>query len=66
MSATTIAQLGGAGTAHVADLTDPGGDHRPCGTRSCARTGRPDVLVNAAGWDRIEPFMDNDDELWRT
>ena len=26
----------------------------------------PDVLVNAAGWDRIEPFMDNDDELWQT
>jgi short chain dehydrogenase len=24
------------------------------------------VLVNAAGWDRIEPFMDNDDELWQT
>jgi 2-hydroxycyclohexanecarboxyl-CoA dehydrogenase len=26
--------------------------------------GAPDVIVNAAGWDRIEPFMDNDDELW--
>jgi 2-hydroxycyclohexanecarboxyl-CoA dehydrogenase len=24
------------------------------------------VLVNAAGWDRIEPFMNNDDELWQT
>jgi 2-hydroxycyclohexanecarboxyl-CoA dehydrogenase len=24
------------------------------------------VLVNAAGWDRIEPFMDNDDDLWQT
>ena len=35
----TIAELGGAGTPHVADLTDPGGDHGRCGTRSCARTG---------------------------
>jgi len=25
---------------------------------------RVDVLVNAAGWDRIEPFMDNAPELW--
>ena len=31
-----------------------------------AAHGIPDVLVNAAGWDRIEPFMDNDDELWPT
>ena len=28
--------------------------------------GVPDIVVNAAGWDRIEPFMDNDDELWQT
>ena len=58
-----IARIGGASTAHIADLTDPGaiiglrdeivGTHRA-----------PDVLVNAAGWDRIEPFMDNDDKLW--
>jgi len=25
---------------------------------------RVDVLVNAAGWDRIEPFMENAPELW--
>ena len=29
-----------------------------------ARVQRVDVLVNAAGWDRIEPFMDNPPELW--
>ncbi len=28
------------------------------------RTACPHILVNAAGLDRIEPFMDNDDELW--
>jgi 2-hydroxycyclohexanecarboxyl-CoA dehydrogenase len=28
------------------------------------RVPRVDVLVNAAGWDRIEPFMDNSPDLW--
>ena len=42
-----------------------GRDHGRAGRGRARRTGRPDVLVNAAGWDRIEPFMDNDDELWR-
>jgi 2-hydroxycyclohexanecarboxyl-CoA dehydrogenase len=28
------------------------------------KLGLPDVIVNAAGFDRVEPFMDNDDELW--
>jgi 2-hydroxycyclohexanecarboxyl-CoA dehydrogenase len=61
----TAEQIGAPSTAHVADLTDPAavlamrdeviGEHRI-----------PDVLVNAAGWDRIEPFMDNDDALWQT
>ena len=27
--------------------------------------GLPHVLVNAAGFDRVEPFMSNDDELWQ-
>ena len=26
--------------------------------------GPIDVLVNNAGWDRIEPFLDTDEELW--
>lgn len=26
--------------------------------------GAVDVLVNAAGWDRVEPFIDNDPDLW--
>lgn len=29
-----------------------------------AQVPRVDVLVNAAGWDRIEPFMTNTPELW--
>jgi 2-hydroxycyclohexanecarboxyl-CoA dehydrogenase len=26
--------------------------------------GRLDVLVNAAGWDRLEPFLENEPEFW--
>jgi 2-hydroxycyclohexanecarboxyl-CoA dehydrogenase len=29
-----------------------------------AAHGVPDVIVNAAGFDRVEPFMANDDALW--
>jgi 2-hydroxycyclohexanecarboxyl-CoA dehydrogenase len=29
-----------------------------------ARVERVDVLVNAAGWDRSEPFMENAPEVW--
>ncbi len=29
-----------------------------------SKAQRVDVLVNGAGWDRIEPFMDNAPELW--
>ncbi len=29
-----------------------------------AEAGRADVLVNAAGWDRLEPFLENTPELW--
>jgi len=29
-----------------------------------AQIPRVDVLVNAAGWDRAEPFMDNAPEVW--
>src|SRR3546814_20273231 len=27
------------------------------------RHGRMDILVNVAGWDRIEPFMQNDEDF---
>jgi len=32
--------------------------------REAAKPGRIDALVNAAGWDRVEPFMENDPQLW--
>lgn len=30
-----------------------------------ATHGPPDVIVNAAGFDRVEPFLENDDALWQ-
>jgi NAD(P)-dependent dehydrogenase (short-subunit alcohol dehydrogenase family) len=59
----TAQELGGS--AHVADLTDPAAV-LALRDEVLARHGAPGVLVNAAGWDRIEPFLDNDDELWQT
>lgn len=60
----TATELDGASTAHVADLTDPGAIGALRDEVIDAHRA-PDVLVNAAGWDRIEPFMDNDDQLWQ-
>ena len=60
----TIAQIGGASTAHTVDLTDPTRIRGLCDDVLAAH-GVPGILVNAAGWDRIEPFMENDDQLWQ-
>jgi 2-hydroxycyclohexanecarboxyl-CoA dehydrogenase len=61
----TAERIGDRSTAHVADLTDPAAVLSVCDVVIGAHR-IPDVLVNAAGWDCIEPFMDNDDELWQT
>lgn len=45
------------------DLTDPGSVAQFVEAIE-AKVQRVDVLVNGAGWDRIEPFMDNTPELW--
>ncbi len=29
------------------------------------KTGGAQIVVNVAGWDRIEPFMDNTDDFWQ-
>ena len=60
----TVAELGDVSTAHVADLTDPAAI-AALRDEVVQMHRVPDVLVNAAGWDRIEPFMDNDDRLWQ-
>ncbi len=51
------------GGAFVVDLADPAAILR-VRDEVVERHGLPDVIVNAAGFDRIEPFMANDDALW--
>ena len=34
-----------------------------CAAEALAKAGRVDVLVNAAGWDRIQPFIENTTEF---
>jgi 2-hydroxycyclohexanecarboxyl-CoA dehydrogenase len=31
-----------------------------------AKGGPLDIVVNNAGWDKVQPFIDNDPELWET
>jgi 2-hydroxycyclohexanecarboxyl-CoA dehydrogenase len=61
----TAERIGGPSTTHTADLTDPAAV-LAMRDEVIGDQGVPHVLVNAAGWDRIEPFMENDDELWQT
>ncbi|HTW69865.1 MAG TPA: SDR family oxidoreductase [Acetobacteraceae bacterium] len=44
------------------DLADPGSIDA-CAAAVLARHGRVDILVNAAGWDRIQPFLENTPEF---
>jgi 2-hydroxycyclohexanecarboxyl-CoA dehydrogenase len=60
----TAKRIAEPSTAHIADLTDPAAV-LAMRDQVIAAHGIPGVLVNAAGWDRIEPFMNNDDELWQ-
>ena len=51
------------GTSHVVDLADPAAI-LALRDEVVAAHGLPHVLVNAAGFDRVEPFLANDDGLW--
>ncbi|MGH3165813.1 MAG: SDR family NAD(P)-dependent oxidoreductase [Trebonia sp.] len=57
-----------AGPSSVAFDTDLGDKDSILALRDSVteKLGLPDVIVNAAGFDKVEPFMDNDDELWTT
>jgi 2-hydroxycyclohexanecarboxyl-CoA dehydrogenase len=61
--AGTLRTIGAGATAHRVDLADK---QAILALRDevVAAHGLPDVIVNAAGFDRAEPFMDNDDALW--
>lgn len=63
--AGTVAAIGAFAAAHEVDLADPAA---VLALRDdvVAAHGLPDVIVNAAGFDRVEPFLDNDDALWES
>ncbi|MGV0779318.1 SDR family NAD(P)-dependent oxidoreductase [Mycolicibacterium peregrinum] len=62
--AQTVQACAGA-TAHVVDLADPAAVST-LRDEVLAAHGLPGVIVNAAGFDRVEPFMSNDDALWQS
>lgn len=57
-AARLAAELPGASAAAV-DV----GDYAAVAA-AVAQAGPLDVLVNNAGWDKVEPFLDNDPALW--
>ena len=65
-AASTVALIrdgGGTAEAFMADVTDFA-VVRAAVQDVRARLGSVGVLVNNAGWDRVEPFVDNDPALW--
>ena len=63
--AATVAEAKAAGLAveyGVLDLADLASIDA-CAAGVLERHGRVDVLVNAAGWDRIQPFLENTSEF---
>ena len=57
------AELGGGSLAVPMDVTDAASVR--AGVASAVESlGAPDVLVNAAGWDKIMRFLDTDEAFW--
>jgi 2-hydroxycyclohexanecarboxyl-CoA dehydrogenase len=63
--AATVATIGARAAAHRVDLADKQAI-LVLRDEVVAAHGLPDVIVNAAGFDRVEPFMQNDDALWES
>jgi 2-hydroxycyclohexanecarboxyl-CoA dehydrogenase len=61
--AETVAAAGGAAAFLKLDLADAA-SVTEFADAVHQRVGRVDGLVNAAGWDRIQPFMENPPEMW--
>ena len=48
---------------HANDLGPPQTGRLPPRDTGHARGAAPQIIINAAGWDRVEPFLDNSDEF---
>jgi 2-hydroxycyclohexanecarboxyl-CoA dehydrogenase len=59
---SVVADLEGA-TAFSVDLSDPGSIDNVIAEVKGA-VGKVDVLVNNAGWDRVEPFLQSEASTW--
>lgn len=59
----TVAQTEGLAVAFETDLGDAA-SILALRDEVANRLGLPHIIVNAAGFDRVEPFLRNDDDLW--
>lgn len=62
-TAATVRERGGDALAVPADVTDLGQANAAV-MRVVEHWERVDVLVNCAGWDRMEPFVKNTPDFW--
>lgn len=62
-TADTIRQQGGSALSLIADIRDFAAV-RAAVEQARSQLGAVSILVNNAGWDRIEPFVQNTPELW--
>jgi len=62
-AAAVAVELGGDAYPAFVDVTDAGSVGAAV-EEVTARLGPIDVLVNNAGWDRMAPFLETDEELW--
>lgn len=61
----TVQAIGARASAHHVDLSKLQ-DILALRDEVVSTHGLPHIIVNAAGFDRVEPFMENDDELWES
>jgi 2-hydroxycyclohexanecarboxyl-CoA dehydrogenase len=61
--AEAISAAGGRAAGVELDVTEPESVERAV-AEVAERLGPPHVLVNAAGWDELRPFLETDEPLW--